>query len=380
MSTAPHPVDALVGEDAFARPPGWPEAFLRAMRWSAAYQAARSPFYGRLAEARGFTPARLAACEDPFDLPWVLADVFKRHALDTPTGDRVTSELRSSGTSGERSRILLDRTSARRLIRATRAVYASLGLVRPEPASCLLMSYDVATAPELATGNADALVAALTPCRERFHALAVGPGGRAVFRLDEAVAALRAFVAAGAPVRILGFPHHACETIREYARVHGRLVLPEHSCLLTGGGWKGFAARYAADFDRFAFLAAHTSLAPSQVRDAYSLVEHPISYVECERHRLHVPNVADACARDPRSLRRLAHGEAGLLQLVTPLVDSAPNLSVLTTDLGEVHPGCDCGRDGPWIRLLGRAGRLQRPTCALTASEAVGAALAGRVA
>jgi hypothetical protein len=369
QTPAGNPVDALITDDVFARPPSWKADFLAAMRWSFSHHAAGSDFFGGLCADRGFDVERLGRFEDVFDIPYILTDVFKRYPMATRGEDRVRSELVSSGTSGEHSRIVLDRRSSRRLLIVTRSIYRALGLASEASAvNCLVMSYNPAAALEVATSNADALVASLTPRRSVFHALDL-VGGEMRFLLDEAVEKLREFVQEGLPVRILGFLHHTCETVLAYRERYGRLELPPRSYLLSGGGWKTFAQRYGPEFDLHRFLREHTDIDPSNVRDAYSLVEQPVSYVECERHHKHVPNVAAACARHPRSLRRLQEGETGLLHLLTPIIDSYPCLSVLTTDLGSVGGSCPCALGGPYLTVVGRIGGAGLPTCALTADQ-----------
>lgn len=367
-----NPVASLITDDVFAYPPSWKADFLSAMRWSFSHHTAGSDFFGELCADRGFDPGKLRCFEDVFDIPFILTDVFKRYSLTTRTQDRVRSQLVSSGTSGEQSRVVLDRRSARRLLKVTRSIYAALGLGSETAAvNCLVMSYNPAVALDVATSSADALVATLTPRRSVFHALDRDVSGEMRFLLDEAVEKLREFVREGLPVRILGFLHHTCETVLAYRRRYGRLELPHRSYLLSGGGWKTFAHQYGPAFDLHRFLQEHTNIDLANVRDAYSLVEQPVSYVECERHGKHVPNVAVACARDPRTLRRLAEGETGLLHLLTPIIDSYPCLSVLTTDLGSVDRSCPCALGGPYVTVVGRVGGGGRPTCALTADRYV---------
>jgi hypothetical protein len=64
-------------------------------------------------------------------------------------------------------------------------------------------------------------------------------------------------------------------------------------------------------------------------------------------------------------------GRPGLVNLITPMDVGTPLLSVMTDDLGILHPGhtCPCGLEAPWLELLGRVGLGDIKTCAAGAEE-----------
>lgn len=78
--------------------------------------------------------------------------------------------------------------------------------------------------------------------------------------------------------------------------------------------------------------------------------------------------MALVCARDPKTLEHLPDGQVGLLHLYTPVVESVPNLSLLTTDYGSVHPRCPCPLGGPYLTIVGRAAGAHGG-CAWTADQ-----------
>ena len=70
------------------------------------------------------------------------------------------------------------------------------------------------------------------------------------------------------------------------------------------------------------------------------------------------------------TLEPVENGKVGLVNLLTPIVDSVPLLSVMTDDLGILHnEKCPCGVDSPWLEILGRVGIKDIVTCAAGASE-----------
>ena len=70
------------------------------------------------------------------------------------------------------------------------------------------------------------------------------------------------------------------------------------------------------------------------------------------------------------TLEPVGYGKAGLVNLLTPAINSMPLLSVLTDDIGVLHEGpCPCGCRSPYLELLGRTGVKDIVTCAQGAEE-----------
>ena len=168
---------------------------------------------------------------------------------------------------------------------------------------------------------------------------------------------------------MLGFIHHICEVITGYRERYGKVLFPEKSFIISGGGWKIAGSPYGPSFNLYKFLEENTTMDPKNVRDLYTLIEHEVFYLECEDHNKHIPNVALACIRDARTLKKLPYGETGLVHLYSPLIESAPVLSILTTDYGQIGESCTCSIGGPFIKISGRAGVTKRTTCTLTAEQ-----------
>lgn len=365
-------IDDLIAENIFERTPMGDELFLRAMQTNFKHHYEHCLYYRKICERRRFDLTRLQTFADVWDIPFILSDVYKHYDISTRAPGLIRHEFTSSGTSGRRSKVAYNVLTGRRIIFLNNYVYKALGLYTPEiPTNYLMMCIDPAQDSTVGTTNADMFVSRLAPIKNMFFGLGVDKGGVMVFHKTRAVAKLREFVVEGAPIRILGFMHHACEVILEYCHRYGKLNFPPHSYILYGGGWKNFASNYGPDFDLFAFLGEKTNIDFKNIRDVYSLNEHAIFYLECEEHRKHIPNVALACARDPRTLERLPMGQNGLLHLYTPVFESYPGISLLTTDYGSVSESCSCGRPGPWLTITGRAGITKKVTCALTADQLI---------
>jgi len=352
----------------FAHP--WKDKFLEAMRWSFRHHYANSAFYQKLCIEKGFDEACIGSFDDIWDIPFVLSDVFKMYTIETKTPDPLRDEMSSSGTSERKSKIWLDRISGQRLMFSLYHINKALGLVGQKTSNYFLMAYNPALDETLGTTMSGIIMSYLTPRKGIFYGIDLDKEGQVGFLKDRSVEKLKEFLDEGLPIRMIGFIHHICEMIQSYRERYGRVIFPEDSYIISGGGWKG-ANPYGASFDLYRFLAEHTTLDPKNVRDLYTLIEHEIFYLECADHNKHIPNVAMACAREPRTLKRLSYGERGLIHLYSPLIESCPALSLLTTDYGYIGESCGCRIGGPYIKILGRAGVTKKATCAFTADQYV---------
>ena len=103
----------------------------------------------------------------------------------------------------------------------------------------------------------------------------------------------------------------------------------------------------------------------------FGAVEHPILYTTCSHHHFHIPVYSRVVIRDVDTLEPVPMGTPGLVNLMTPMVGSMPLLSVITDDLGVLHPGgdCPCGIPSPYLEILGRVRVRDIVTCAAGAAE-----------
>jgi hypothetical protein len=368
-------MSARAADRLFAEPP-FPRArrphFLAALRETAAAQEARFPVLRALYARTGFRPASLVAERAVERLPYLHVSVFKENDFRPSQSFKPALTLTSSGTGGQKSRIVLDAGSLRRVKEGAERVYGALGMVdKTLVTNYLCFTYDPRQARDLGTAFTDELLTSFT-ARGRVHYAISRPHPGADFRFDleGTLEALREMAATGLPLRVLGFPAHVLFTLRSW-RERGRpsLTLGRDSWVMTGGGWKGHQGDAIPKPDFKAAVSAWLGLPAANIRDLYGLVEHGVPYVECRLGRMHVPDYARVVVRDPRTLRPLPYGRKGLLHLVTPYLTSFPSFSVLASDWGSLSPRCPCGIAGAVLTLHGRAGRSPAKGCAVTAAE-----------
>lgn len=364
-----NPVDRLYHCDSANKDDAWREAFLTAMRETILGQQKNYAFYSGLMALSGFDVESLQHFNDISRIPYITSAVLKKYNFSSSADEQHALTVTSSGTTGQRANISIDEVSLVRIVSGIFKVYSDLGLASAQEANYLFAGYSPEASNGAGTAGTDQVVSHLTPRRSAFYALDLTESGKTVFLKDESVEQLRKFVQAGIPIRILGFLHYVCEIVKAYHEKYGKLICPENSFILSGGGWKEFARSYGEDFNLYAFLSEFSNIQASSVRDSYSLVEHPVLYVACEKNKLHVSALAHVVIRDVKTMKVLPHGETGLVQLFSPVLQSYPSASLLTSDLGCLEKNCECGRASDFLRIDGRGGSKKPMTCALNAEQ-----------
>jgi hypothetical protein len=291
------------------------------------------------------------------DLPWLPVRLFKTHTLRSVPAEDVVKVLTSSGTTGDVSRIYLDRaatvTQTRMLARTVQTVLGPRRL------------------PMLLVDRAGVVGDRRSASARGAGALGMANFGRDhVWLLDQHdrpdVAALEGFLArhGDEPFLVFGFTFMVWRYLYEVARE--RSLDLSNGILVHSGGWKKLAdvAVDNAEFRRR--LAADTGL--RQVYNFYGMVEQ-IGTVFLEGPQggsLYCPDFADVIVRDPETWQPLPPGRPGLIEVLSTLPTSYPGHVLLTEDLGVVH-GVD---DGDWpgkrFTVLGRLPRAEARGCSDT--------------
>lgn len=320
---------------------------------------AACPPYDRILAALGVP--KNARYQSVAELPWLPVRMFKTHTLKSIPDAEVFKVLTSSGTTGEPSRIYLDRQAAAAQSSAlARTMRSVLG---PHRLPMLIVD-----------------TRAIFKDRRSFSARGAGVLGMMsygrdhVWALDEQgqpdVAAIEEFLArhGDAPFLIFGFTFMVWLHLYEVARER-RFDL-SNGVLVHSGGWKKLADRAVdpAEFRRA--FADVTGL--KRIHNFYGMVEQ-IGTVYLEGPSggyLYCPDFADVIVRDPETWQEQPPGVPGLIEVVSTLPTSYPGHVLLTEDLGVVH-GID---DGDWpgkrFTVLGRLPRAEARGC----SDAYGGA------
>lgn len=359
--------------DPYAHGPEERRLFVRAMAQSVEWHRARSPFYRRLVAASGFKPSSLRTIADCARVPFVLASYFKSHETLSVPRSKVFAHFTSSGTTGQKSQIIFDEWSIRSGQRMLDRIFERRGWITPgERTNYLLYSYEVEPDSKLGTAYTDNYLCRYAPAADVFPALRRTGTGAHDFDVFGCIERLKRYEREGLPVRIFGFPAFLHFTLRRMRDLRlPPLKLSKRSLVFLGGGWKGHADRAIPKEELYAQAAEQLGIPDERLRDGFGSVEHPIPYVECARHRFHVPVWSRVFIRDVKTLEPLPFGRKGFLQLVSPYITSMPAHSVLMGDLATLSPAdsCPCGTGTPYFTVHGRAGTGKNRSCAVAAAE-----------
>ena len=346
--------------------------FTDAARECAAYHAAHCPAYRALLDAARFSPDDLDAISDLARIPAIPTAFLKTHCLRTMPADRLHTPIRatSSGTGGRASEIGLDWGACFCGLSMIAKVAAPRSLLSPRPCHYVVFGYMPRRENAMAAAKTAYGYTFLAPALDRTFALR-WENGRYVPDLDGVIRAIVRHADSPHPTRFIGFPAYTYFTLKRMDERGIRVRLPRGSSIMLGGGWKQFW-REAVDKTVLYALAERVLGIPEEaIAESYGAAEHPILYCDCRNHRFHVPVYSRVLIRDVKTLEPLPMGYPGLVNLISPLIRATPLLSVLTDDLGILHPGeeCGCGITSPTLELLGRAGMEEIRTCAAGAEE-----------
>ena len=355
--------------------PSTDQLFLQATADCCAFHMARCPQYRAIAEHLGFSPDQLRTMDDLVRVPMLPTLFFKRHALFSIPERRRVLRSTSSGTTGQMSRIAWEWQDCLHALRMVLRVTRRHGLLSPLPTNYLVLGYQPRRENQTAISKTAFGFTFFAPGLRRAYALRWRDGGYAL-DLPGLIEALMRYSRQPFPVRTMGFPAYTFFFLRELKRQGVRVRLHPASRVCMGGGWKQFYAEKVDKSDLYALAEEVLGVPESRCHEFFGAVEHPILYADCRAHHFHIPVYARVLVRDVKTLAPLPEGEAGLLNLLTPLVRGVPLTSVMTDDLAILHPAgsCPCGCPSPWMEILGRAGVQGVKTCAAGAAELLGGA------
>ncbi|GIG60765.1 acyl-protein synthetase [Longispora fulva] len=308
--------------------------------------------YARILAATGHGPGR--GYDRIGDLPWLPVRLFKTHQLKSIPDDEVFKVLTSSGTTGDVSRIYLDKAAAAAQTRTlARTMQSVLG-----PKRLPMLVVDSKAITRKGSARSAGVLGMATFGRDH------------VWVLDEDekpdVDAVRAFLAAHGdrPFLIFGFTFMVWLFLYELARDHGLDL--SNGVLVHSGGWKKLVDRSVDNAEFRRAFAADTGLV--RIHNFYGMVEQiGVVYLEgADGNSLYCPDFADVVIRDPETWAELPPGQPGLVEVVSTLPESYPGHVLLTEDLGVVHGVDDGAWPGKRFSILGRLPRAEARGCSDT--------------
>ncbi len=345
------------------------ELFLKSMRENCQYQYEHCADYKRILDKQGFHPDDLREYADLERLPFLPTLYFKKHALFSMPDRKLLIKATSSGTSGSKSQMGFNYSSLYRGFRMVLTMGKYHRLFSAKPTHYLVFGYEPNKNNQIVFSKTAYGFTYFAPAKSRSYALRYTENGYEL-DLDSLKQKLVQYSQGHTPVRTIGFPAYTYFLLKQMKEEGLRVKLPEGSLMTLGGGWKQFYAQQVSKNEFYALVEEILGIDEQHIVEFFGAVEHPILYTDCRCHHFHVPVYSRVIIRDVDTLDPVENGQPGLVNLLTPMVDSVPILSVMTDDLGILHEEkCPCGVESPWLEILGRVGIKDIVTCAAGAGE-----------
>lgn len=344
---------------------GTDSLFLQRIIKNTLFQFENCKEYQRLMLAKGFSRERILSLTSPEELPFLPTLYLKRHYMSSIPEKKIKLKASSSGTSGNKSTIAFD----------LRSLWSGLGMVLATgrrhrlfsliPSHYIILGYEYTHHENMAVMKSAYGQTLFTPALSRTYALTY-KNGRYTLHLEHILQKLTDLSNQRFPVRIIGFPYHALRLLNELKKENIFLTLPKGSLIAFGGGWKQHYSEKTDKNTMYKLIYEVLGIPEENCLEFFSAAEHPVLYCACPEHHFHIPIYSRAVIRDIDTYAPVPNGTPGLVNLITPLVHSAPVVSIMTDDLGILHDAseCGCGIRTPYLEILGRAGIEDITTCA----------------
>jgi len=358
------------GKNPFSNTPKDKKLFFKAVKENFTYQYNWCQDYKRIMDKIGFDPSKLNNYNDIEKIPPIPTLYFKRHALFSMKKSRRFITATSSGTTGKsKSIISLNFKACLRGLKMIIAVLRIRHILSLRPCRHVIFGYEYKRNIDLAIAKTAYGTTFLAPALSRDYALRYTNNGYKL-DLENIKKRLIKFSKGKIPVRTAGFPAYTYFLLKQMKEEGIRLKLPKGSLLSIGGGWKQFYAEKVEKDDFYKLVYEVLGIEERNIVEYFGAVEHPILYADCIHHHFHIPKYSKVIIRDVNTLEPVGYNKIGLVNLITPLNDATPILSILTDDLGILHDDkCPCGNDSPYLEIVGRVGAQGIVTCASGADK-----------
>ncbi len=331
--------------------------------------------YRSILAYKGWNEQKIESLKNVEEIPFLPTLFFKHHKMDSLPANKMLTRATSSGTSGSKSDIGYDFGSLWRALGMSIHIGRKHGLFSLRPCRYIILGYEPRgllsrKVEEKAVSKTAYAFTFFAPALSRIYALRY-KNGEYILNLAEIKEALIRYSKGKMPVRLMGFPFHAFFLLTQLKEEGIKCHLPKGSAIAFGGGWKEYYTQKADKETMYQLIEEVLGITPDRCFEFFGAVEHPILYTTCKNHHFHVPIYSRVIIRDVDTFATVSNGQPGLVNLITPMIKSAPLLSVMTDDLGILHDGstCGCGITTPYLEILGRVGMEDITTCAAGAEQ-----------
>lgn len=349
--------------------------FLQAVRENITFHTVNCPGYAEILQCEAFGVQMLQSIRDLYRIPVLPTLYLKNNPLYSMDESCFIIKAASSGTSGAKSLIGIDRQSFLCGLNMVCHTFSYHGLLSVLPTNYIVLGFRREKGDPTGTAQTMYGTTMFAPALQRTYAVKKVDGAYQV-DTEGILRALHSYQNLGLPVRFVGLPAYMYYLVCTLKKNGIRFRFNKHSRVLLGGGWKQTQVSKEQRQELYDLLYETLGISANQCKEFFSAVEHPIAYCGCKNRHFHVPIYSRVIVRDVKTLEPVSNGTVGLLSFVSPLLYSVPLVSVMTDDLAILHDGeeCGCGIPTPYFEVLGRAGVQGVKTCAAGALEVLGGA------
>ena len=345
------------------------QLFVKAMRDNCRFHYEHCPEYREILDEAGFSPDDIKTVKDLERLPFLPTLYLKRHHILSMSKRRMPIKVTSSGTGGVKSFVGFNWRCMWNALKMVTTVARYHKLWSARLTRYVVFGYRPRRDNSLGASKSAWGFTFFAPAASRVYALDY-KNGKYQLDLDNIKNKLIKYSKGRLPVRTMGFPAYTYFLLRQMKEEGLSVKLPKGSLICLGGGWKQFYAEKVSKEDFYKLAYEVLGVDDEHIIEFFGAVEHPILYTDCRCHHFHVPVYGRVIIRDVDTFEPVPNGQAGLVNLLTPIFDSAPMLSILTDDIGVLHDEpCACGESSPYLEILGRVGVKDVVTCAQGAEK-----------
>jgi len=291
------------------------------------------------------------------EIPWIPVRAFKNHELKSVENHEVFKVMQSSGTSGIKSKIFLDKENARaQQIKLIEVFTKRFGKSRFP----MLVIDSEKTIKDSA--NFSARTAAINGFGifSKFKTFALDDK----MKIDEEKLIDFLKKVSGTTFFIFGFTSVIWKFFLKNSKLKKLNFDFSKSFLIHGGGWKKLENEKVSkgEFKK----KIKEVLGCKKIHNYYGMIEQTGSiYLECENGNLHAPDGSDFIIRSLENFAPLKANQEGLIQLFSNIQTSYPGHSILSEDIGKFLPlsHCKCGSKKKVLKILGRVKKAEVRGC-----------------
>ncbi len=303
--------------------------------------------------------------EDLSEYPYLPVNIFKNRDLSSVSEKNINGILSSSATSGIPSRIVLDSITSRRQTMISAKVMSSYLGSKRRPYFVLDEDPLKSNAVEISARSAATrgfLILSSNPEYFLFQS-----GDHLNFDLNKFESFAEKNQNLEQEICIFGFTYILySNVIQELLKKGVKFKLPKNSKVAHIGGWKKLESQKVSKEKFILDVSSVFGIDESNIFDFYGFTEQMgLLYVSAGHSPKIVPIYSEIIIRDFQTLEPVDDGKEGLIQILTPLPNSYPGISVLTEDVGVIkNRGIDkFGRNGTQFEIIGRAKEAEVRGC-----------------